>query len=291
MADNTGPMPDPTFMVHPLTGECQTTAGAKLDAALSNFAKQSKVACKGHVVDTLWKVVSATRTHVLAGQASVTATALSHALPAIQATTCAYVRGLGKSPVAKATRKRPRRPAHAGVGDAPLPEGAVQGQAAGAAKRPRAGPEGNAQGTPGGRHAASVRKTSVVGSTAAHPVENPLRRLRARRVAELLNQSDWDTDAAGKFAGLLRQSAEDQLLVAQSVLHLVAREKGLSSSGCLAHVPQFAEWISSALEARLYGVIDVLCKTLLRFDAESIYAVRCTRPGIGIVTCIGFSCA
>lgn len=263
-------------MIHPLTGGCRPTTGIKLEEALVESAKQSKVACKGHIADTLWKVMSATCTYVQAGQPSVTATTLSHALPAIHKTTCTYVQGLCKSPVAKATRKRPRRPAGAGGGDAPLLEGAVPGQAAGVAKRPRAGAEGSSQGAPAGRHAAPARKPSAVGSTAVRPSENPLRRLQARRMAELMNRPDWDTDAAEKFAGLVRQPAEDQLLVAQSVLHLVTRDKNVSSSGCLAHVPQFVEWMSSALEARLYGVIDVLCKTLLRFNADSIYAVCCT---------------
>lgn len=273
MADGTWPNPDPTLMIHPLTGERRQLTGAMLEAALGESAKQTRMACKGHVADTLWKVMLATITHVQAGQPSVTATALSRALPAIQESTFTYVQGLCKSPVAKATRKRPRRPADAGGGDAPLPERTVKGLAAGAAKRPRAGAEGKPQGAPAGRHAAAVTKPAALGSAAARPADDPLRRLRARRVAELLNRPGWDSDAADMFAALLRQPAEDQLLVAQSVLHLVARDKNLSSSGCLAHMPQFAEWISSALEGRLYGVIDVLCKTLLRLDAAIIYAV------------------
>lgn len=277
MADSPGSNVDPTLMVHPLTGERREFTGVVLEAALSESAKQVKVPCKGRLADALWQVVRASATHAQAGKPSLTAAALALALPTINEATSAYVSGLPRSAGAKATRKRPRRAADAGGGEAPLPEGTVAERAAGAPKRPRDGAEVQPPVAPAARHAAPVRKPSAPSSTAARPADDPLRRLQARRVAELLNRRDWDAGAADKFAGLLRQPAEDQLLVAQSVLHLVTRGKNLALSGCLAHVPEFVAWISSALEARLYGVIDVLCKMLLRFDAASIHAVCCAR--------------
>ncbi|GAB0490201.1 hypothetical protein MMPV_001433 [Pyropia vietnamensis] len=272
MAYSTTPNTDPTLKVHPLTGERREVTGVILEAALSECAKQVKVECKGRMADALWQVVLATSKHVQAGQPSVTAAALSQALPTIRTTTSTYVNSLSKPAVAKATRKRPRRPADVGDAKALLPERVAQEQAPGTTKRPRSGDDGRLHVPPAGRHAASTKNPSASGNTAARPLDDPLRRLQARRVAEQLSRADWDTNEAEKLAGLLRQPPEDQLLVAQSVLHLVARDKNLSSSGCLAHVPQFAAWISSALEARLYGVIDALCKMLLRFDAAIIYA-------------------
>lgn len=277
MTDSPGSNVDPMLMIHPLTGERREFTGVVLEAALSESAKQVKVPCKGRLADTLWQVIRASATFAQAGKPSLTATALALALPTVNDATSAYVSGLPRSAGAKAQRKRPRRPADAGGGEALLPEGAVPGQAAGAPKRPRAGAEVQPHAASAGRHAVPVRKPSAPGSTATRLASDPLRRLQARRVAELLNRPDWDTAAADKFAGLLRQPAEDQLLVAQSVLHLVTRDKNLSSSGCMAHVPEFVAWISSALEVRLYGVMDVVCKVLLRFDAASIHAVCCTR--------------
>lgn len=277
MAPSTSPNPDPTLKVHPLTGECREVTGVILEAALSECSKQVKVECKGRMADALWQVVLATSKHVQAGQPCFTAAAFSQALPSIRVTTSSYVERLPKPAVAKATRKRPRRPADAGNATALPPESAAQGQLTGTTKRPRAGDDGKPHGLPAGRHAASTRNSSASGNKAARPLNDPLRRVQARRVAEQLNRPAWDADEADKLAELQRQPPEDQLLVAQSVLHLVMRDKNLSSSGFLKHVPQFAAWISSALEARLYGVIDALCKMLLCFDAAIIYAVRFAR--------------